>query len=272
MKGTFFTSLSGAVGNALIVLAGITILTILASPAMASTPHFGVRCEDSFQDNWAATIDVENGCSNFIEVIAPNYPVDFYFDLKAAQTDFYYGDGGETCLSCGGVDSVDFFFMSTHGDNNIASVNNAVYAMWDDNTWASAYQMRLGDSGKHVKAFATFSCFTLYNADGLFWHRWQNALSGGVKFLAGAHADLYTDEDDQAMPAFAKYVIWGDSIGTGWLNAVYDWNNDNTPTVANTGKNSSDCWNRQGVNLDGLLEEPTLRDSQIGYSCWTNWN
>src|SRR5271166_3206500 len=133
MKGTFLTSLSSAVGSALIVLAGITMLTIFASPAMASTPHFGVRCEDSFQDNWLPTIDVEDGCSNFIDVIELDYPVDFYFDLEGAQTDFYYGDGGETCLKCGGVDSVDFFFMSTHGDDNVESVNDAEYAMWDDN-------------------------------------------------------------------------------------------------------------------------------------------
>jgi Family of unknown function (DUF6345) len=271
MKGTFLASLSGAVRNALIVVAGLTMLTIFTLPASA-TVHFGVRCEGSFQDNWAPTIDVYDGCANFISVIELDYPVDFYFNLVGAQTDFYYGDGGETCLSCGGVDSVDFFFMSTHGDSNIESIDTAEFAMWENQTWANTYQMRLGDSGKQVKAFATFSCDTLYNADGRFWHRWQSALSGGVKFLAGAHGNLYTDEDDQAMPAFAKYVIWGDALGTGWLNAVYDWNNDNQPTVANTGANKSDCFNRQEVNLNGLMEEPALRDGQIGYYCWTNWN
>jgi Family of unknown function (DUF6345) len=271
MKGTFFASLSCAVRSALIVVAGFTMFTIFSLPASA-TVHFGVRCEGSFQDNWAPTIDVYDGCDNFISVIELDYPVDFYFNLQGAQTDFYKGYGGETCNACGGVDSVDFFFMSTHGDSNIATINDAAYAMWDYETWADVYQMRLGDSGKQVKAFATFSCDTLYNADGLLWHRWANALSGGVKFLAGAHGNLWTDEDDQAMPAFAKYVIGGDALGTGWLNSLYDWNNDNQPTVANTGKNSSDCWNRQGVNLSGLMEESPLRDSQIGYACWTNWN
>jgi hypothetical protein len=271
MKGRFLSYLSGAARNALIVVAGFTMFTIFTLPASA-TVHFGVRCEDTFQDNWAPTIDVYGGCDNFISVIETAYPVDFYFNLQGAQPAFEYGNADETCNGCGGVDSVDFFFMSTHGDSNIAQVNNAVYAMWDYQTWASAYQMRLGDSGRQVKAFATFSCDTLYNADGQFWHRWSNALSGGVKFLFGAHGNLYTDDDDQAMPAFAWYVVGNDSLGSGWLNGVYDANNDNQPSIANTGANSNDCWNRQGVNLSGMLSEPTLRDSKIGYACWTNWN
>jgi len=124
----------------LIVVAGFTMFTIFASPASA-TVHFGVRCEGSFQDNWAPTIDVYDGCDNFISVIGPNYPVDFYFNLQRAQPAFEYGNADETCNGCGGVDSVDFFFMSTHGDSNIAAVNNAVYAMWDYQTWASAYRL-----------------------------------------------------------------------------------------------------------------------------------
>jgi hypothetical protein len=271
MKGRFLSYLSGAARNALIVVAGFTMFTIFASPASA-TIHFGVRCEGSFQDNWAPTIDVYDGCDNYISVIQTAYPVDFYFNLQGAQPAFEYGNADETCNGCGGVDSVDFFFMSTHGDSNIAQVNNAVYAMWDYQTWASAYQMRLGDSGKQVKAFATFSCDTLYNADGKFWHRWSSALSGGVKFLAGAHGNLYTDEDDQAMPAFAQYVVAGDALGSGWLNGVYYANTDNQPTIANTGSNANNCWTRQGVNLSGLMSESPLRDSQIGYYCWTNWN
>src|ERR1700679_2165686 len=104
MKGTHFSSISGALRSALIVVAGLTMVTILALPASA-TIHFGVRCEETFQDNWNPTISVYDGCSDLIgNVESAGYPVDFYFNLVGAQTDFYYGDGGETCDSCGGVD------------------------------------------------------------------------------------------------------------------------------------------------------------------------
>ena len=285
MKTTFSSSLSGAVRNALMVMAGITILMAFASPALATPIHFGVRCEDTFQSNWQATIDVEAACSDFISEISTIEPVDFYFNLHGAQTDFYYGDAGETCNACGGVDSVDFFYMSVHGGlataENLGAIVNpapndnakyAAYAMWDFDTVAWTAPMRIGSSGKQAKALVTFSCDTLYNADKLLPTRWGNAFAGGLKFLAGGHDLLYTGNDQSAMQDFATFMVGGSTIGSSWLNAVYNDNNSNHPAIANTGTNSSNCWSRQGVTLGGLMGETVLRDSKVGYYCWTNWN
>jgi hypothetical protein len=278
MKGTFLSSLSGAVWNALLLMAGIAMLTIFSSSASAATIHFGVRCEDTFQNNWAPNIDVYGECDNFISEIETIQPVDFYFNLQGAQLDFYYGQPGETCKACGGVDSVDFFYMSTHGG---VSGDQAVYAMWDascpgDAGWggciAQTPSMRIGSSGKQAKALATFSCDTFENSDGLFWNRWGSAFSGGLKVGVGGHDLLYTGNDTQAGTNFATYLVENVSIGSSWLNAVYYANNSNNPTVANTGANSTDCWNRQGVTLGNLMSENVLRDGAIGYYCWTNWN
>jgi hypothetical protein len=268
MKGKDFLSFR----SALILVAGITLLTIFTSPLSASTIHFGVRCEEDFQNNWAPEIDVYSACDDYIGVIQSYYPaynVDFYFNLQGAEPAFVYGQGAETCNSCGGVDSVDFFTMMTHG-----GVNGPVagYAMWDQNIFAYTNSMRLGDSGKQVKALATFSCDTFKNDDGYFWTRWQKAFSGGLKVGVGAHDLLYTDDDDSAMQDFASGIVGGVPIGYSWLYAVYNDNNDNHPTVANTGANANDCWSRQGVKLSGLMGEKVLRDGQIGYYCWTNWN
>lgn len=284
MKATFFSSLNGAFRNALIVMAGIAALMTFASPALATTIHFGVRCQDDFQSNWQPTIDVETACSDFISQIETIEPVDFYFNLHGAQTDFYYGDAGETCNACGGVDSVDFFYMSVHGGLftseswgglvPLAPNDGAIYAgyaMWDYGISAYTGPMRLGDSGKQVKALATFSCDTLYNADGLLPKRWGGAFAGGLKVLVGGHDLLYTGNDQSAMTDFANLMIEGNSIGSAWLNAVYYDNNSNNPAVANTGSNASNCWSRQGVALSGLMSESVLRDSQVGYYCWTNW-
>jgi hypothetical protein len=61
------------------------------------------------------------------------------------------------------------------------------------------------------------------------------------------------------------------SIGSSWMNAVYNDNNSNNPTVANTGANATDCWNRHGVTVGQAMSESPLRDGKVGYYCWTNW-
>ena len=269
MKETFSKFLSGALCNALIIMAGVTMIMSFTSPAMAAPIHFGVRCQDDFQNGWAPTVDVVAGCEDFISQIQPFHPVDFAFNLHGAQTDFYFGHPGETCNACGGVDSVDFFYMSTHGGVNGPF---AAYAMWDDNTFAYTNSMRLGDSGKQVKALATFSCDKFKNDDGQFVNRWGKAYAGGLKIGVGGHDLLYTDNDQSAMQDFATLMVEGATIGSAWLNAVYNDNNDNHPAVANTGTNSSNCWSRQGVTLGGLMSESVLRDGKIGYYCWTDWN
>jgi Family of unknown function (DUF6345) len=273
MKATFLTSLSSALRNALIVMAGITMLTIFTSPATAQTMHVGVRCQSAFQNNWNPTIDVYGACDDFISWIHRAEYVDFYFNLVGAQPAFYYGQGAETCNPCGGVDSVDFFFMMTHGGIATNNANYADYAMWDAYTGAWINDMRLGSSGRQVKVLATFACDTFKNNDGLFWNRWGNAYRGGLKIGVGGHDLLYTNNDTQATTNFAQYMRnAGTPIGWAWLDSVYYAQTSNHPTVANTGVNSGDCWNRQGLLLNNVMSAPTLRDSQIGYICWTNWN
>ncbi len=278
MKPTFLSSLSSAVRNALIVMAGLTVLMTFASPAMATTIHVGVRCQSDFQNGWAPTIDVYGECDNFISEISPVDPVDFYFNLHGAQPAFYKGQAAETCNSCGGVDSVDFFYMSTHGGY---SGDQAAYAMWDASCPGSAGwpgcvaetpSMRFGSAGKQAKVFASFSCDTFYNADGLLPTRWGSAFAGGLKIGLGGHDLLYTGNDTQAGTEFAAYMRSNLSIGSSWLEAVYYANNSNNPAVANTGANSTDCWNRQGVTLGNVMSEKVLRDGSIGYYCWTNWS
>ncbi len=153
-----------------------------------------------------------------------------------------------------------------------ASGDDAAYAMWDDNIYAWTFKMRLGDSGRQLKALATFACFTFRNSDGLFWSRWGNAFSGGLKIGVGAHDVLYVANDAVAGQNFASYMVEGVPIGSSWLESVYYANNGNHPMIANTGANSSDCWSRQDVKLNNLMSEKVLRDGAIGYVCWTNWN
>ena len=261
-------------------IAGAFTLMTLASNAMAGTVHFGVRCQSDFQDSWAPTIDVYAACDDFISEIQPYEFVDFYFNLHGAELAFYYGQPAETCNPCGGADSVDFFFMTTHGTIANNNADYAGYAMWDDacagtnppGCIAWTPNMRFGSSGQELKVFATFSCDTFKNSDGLFWNRWQTVYKGGLKIGVGGHDLLYTGNDTQAETNFAAYMLQNNSIGWSWLDAVYYANTSNHPTVANTGANSTDCWNRQGFTVNNVVGASVLRDGAIGYVCWTNWN
>ena len=132
--------------------------------------------------------------------------------------------------------------------------------------------MRLGSTGQQLKALATFSCDTLKNSDGMLWNRWGSAFRGGLKVVVGGHDLLYTGNDTQATTDFAAYMRNNSSIGWSWLDAVYWANTSNHPTVANTGVNSNDCWNRQGMTVNNVVPWYPLRDGQIGYVCWSNWN
>ncbi len=271
MKRTFGSSLNGAFRNALFVVAGIAMLTTFTSPAAAVSLHFGVRCQSSFQDTWAPTINVNAACDAFIAQTQAYWPVDFYFNLHGAQPAFYSGTSSEPCNACGGVDSVDFFVMMTHGTIASNNANYAGYAMWDDNSIAWTPSMRFGDSGKQVKVLATFSCDTLKNGDGLLPSRWGTAFAGGLKLILGAHDLLWDGSDDTAMQDFAINIESPAPIGHSWLDSVYYANTSNNPTVANTGANSADCWSRQGATVSQVMSESALRDGKVGYYCWSNW-
>lgn len=280
MKKMFSALFSAAVRNGLVAIVGVFILMTLASSATAGTVHFGVRCQSDFQNGWAPTIDVYSACSDFISEIQPVEYVDFYFNLHGAQVALYSGQAAETCDGCGGADSVDFFFMATHGTIASNNANYAGYAMWDAScagtnppgciAWTPS--MRFGSAGHQLKVLATFSCDTFKNSDGLFWNRWGAAYRGGLKIGVGGHDLLYTGNDTQAATNFAAYMRNNTSIGSSWLESVYYANNSNHPTVANTGANSTDCWNRQGLTINNVVSATPLRDGAIGYYCWSNWN
>lgn len=263
------------------IAAGILMLIASAGPAVAGTLHFGVRCQSDFQNGWVSSVDDNTACNDFISEIQIAHTVDFYFNLHGAQSAFYNGQPAETCDSCGGADSVDFFFMMTHGLVANNDANLAGYAMWDDAcagtnppgcyAWTSA--MRFGSVGKQLKVLATFSCDTLKNDDGKLPNRWKGPFAGGLKMVVGSHNLLWDSNDSQATSNFAGDIINGGvAIGSAWLNSLYYNNNNNQPTVANTGANSADCWKRQGLTLNNMDSTPALRDGAIGYYCWTNWN
>jgi len=240
---------------------------VLAAPAVASyhTPlHIGVRCQNDFQYGWAPHVDLYSMCNQFIVQIHYTDFIDFYYNLQGGAPAFQYGNGQETCSGCGGVDSVDFFFLATHGFTDASG-----YVMWDYNSGAYLSSMRLGSSGKQVKVFATYACDTFRTYDGHFWDRWGNAFRGGLKIAVGGHDNLY-DGNSQKGWEFAGRMQNGEAISQSWLEAVWYADNNNTPSAASTGTDANDCFTRLGMNL--FVGYVPLRDGQIGSWCARGWN
>jgi Family of unknown function (DUF6345) len=255
-------------------LAGLAAMTAIPAPSAASqfphAPlHIGVRCQNDFQNNWAATIDTYGMCSNFINTIKRTDWVDFYFNLHGANVALIGGNGAETCNPCGGADSVDFFLVNTHG--GIASATQWALAMWDFQSFAWSDVMRLGDNGTQLKVFAMYACDMMRTSDGHFWDRMSPAFKGGLKIMLGAH-DLVYDGNAQKGTEFASRMQDGEAIGQAWLEAVWYADNNNHPSAAATGVNANDCWNRAGMSLATVNTSAPLRDGQVGYMCWSGWN
>jgi hypothetical protein len=259
----------------LVLATALTLLAMHARPVQAQAYHpplhIGVRCQSDFQSNWAPTINAYPPCGNFNSQISKTDYLDFYFNLHGGAAGFTNGNGAETCNGCGGVDSVDFFFVNTHGGIANNNANYAGWAMWDQGSMAWTPSMRFGAAGKRVQVFSNYACDTMKTSDGLFWSRWSSLMSGGVKIVTGAH-DLVYDDSNAALPNFAQRMQNGESIGSSWLEATWYADNNNHPSEANTGINANDCWNRAGATLSSVQSMPALRDSQIGYVCWAGWN
>lgn len=232
--------------------------------------QFGTRCQEDYENNWwTACAGATARCSGFVNAVAVKGGVgNFYYNLHGGRTAF---ENPDTCgWACGYVDSVDFFYAETHG---CKSNTNACWFMWDDaDRRANSSNMRLGDSGRQNMVFSTFSCNTL-TQDSYMWARWAPVFAGGLVMTTGSHPSLYLASSSSTGSDYFNRMANGEPIAQAWHDAMLAGNSNNKPAVMNTGANSTDCWNRQaGVKLSNLLGTSVLRDSAIGYTCWSGWN
>lgn len=248
----------------------LSVMTL--EPAQAQVYQHGVqvgtRCQQDYQNGWQVDVgnnDVWNRCWNFQNTIAGTETRAFYYNLHGAEAALEQADG---CgWACGYADSVDFFYMNTHGGSNTSA---SYWAMWDQGANAATSRMRLGASGRENMVLATFACST-HGTDAYTWNRWYRVFAGGMVETVGGRSTLYAG-NDQSATELANRMDNGEAIGQSWLESTWYADNSNSPAVINTGRNSTDCWNRQGVNFNTLFSTPVLRDGAIGYMCWSSWN
>jgi Family of unknown function (DUF6345) len=259
-----------------VMLSPPAVCIALANSACAGPPHprteVGIRCQQEYQNGWQVDVgnsDVWRRCGNFRSQMSPTDNVAFYFNLHGAKQPLEKNNDG--CgQSCGGADSVDILYINTHSGVNSTT---AFWTMWDQNSNALTSNMRLGDNSRQLMVLATFSCSTLQTSDGnaAVLARWLGTFSGGLVMTVGAHGLLYSG-NDQSATEFASRMQDGEPIAQAWLESTWYADNRNAPSAMATGANANDCWNRMGVSLPTLFPTPVLRDSQIGYVCWSSWN
>jgi hypothetical protein len=267
----------GAIGSLLsIVLLSLAFGVAVTGHADAGPAHapieVGTRCQQEYQNNWQVNVgnnDVWNRCGNFNTQISRTENLEFYYNLHGAKSVLETTNDG--CgWGCGSADSVDFLYMNTHGNANGTA---AFWAMWDQGSTAFSSNMRLGDNSRELMVLATFACNVLQTFDGgaAVWNRWYNAFAGGLVMTVGGHGSLYSG-NDQSATEFASRMQDGEPIGRAWLESTWYADNSNTPSAMATGANANDCWDRMGVTIPSLFPTPILRDSRIGYMCWSSWN
>jgi hypothetical protein len=251
---------------------GIGALAPTASLARPPHPRIevGTRCQQEYQNGWQQDVgnsDVWRRCGNFNSQIGQTDNVDFYYNLHGAKT--VLEKTGDNCgTGCGAADAVDLLYMNTHSGVNATA---AFWTMWDQGQYAVTSNMRLGDNGRQLMILATFSCSTLLTSDGNVWTRWFPPFAGGLVMTLGAHNLLYAG-NDQSATEFASRMQDGEPIGLAWLESTWYADNQNAPSAMFVGANADDCGRRGGTTLPSLYSTPILRDSAIGYMCWSTWN
>jgi hypothetical protein len=122
------------------------------------------------------------------------------------------------------VDSVEFFFASTHGgawlpDYNPDTAHPAwgVYSMWNQGKHALTNNMYLGYS----RGFFTKSCDTHKN-DGFMNDRWFPVFSGGLPIATGASGVVYDDTwytSDSGMK-FVDFIQNNVTFANAWMVSI----------------------------------------------------
>jgi len=227
----------------------------------------GVRGAADYQNNWQNYLgNAWNNCYGFGSTISSTDDWIYYYNLVGAKAPLEEtGDAWGTAY--GSADTVDLYFMETHGGN---FGSDTVWAMWDQNSLVNSTAMRLGDDARQLSVLASLSCDVLASADGNFWGRWYNAFAGGLRVSLGGWDLLYDAAGIGA--SFATRVQWGWTFGDAFANATIGGDGRAKPAVAVAATDANSCWGRLGASAPNIFSQARVRDWSIGYMCWVTWN
>ncbi|MFP6663906.1 MAG: DUF6345 domain-containing protein [Deltaproteobacteria bacterium] len=233
-------------------------------PDHAAAAQFGTRCQEAFEDGWQDTQPwAWETCSRFNSELDDTDTKDFYYNLKFPHCGF---DSCDDQGSAGGVDSVDLFYVHTHGG---VSGDNAILAMWDDGDMSWSSNWRFGDDDDEVAIFSQYACETLSKTGGGLWTRLGPAFRGGLYVATGSYDKIYSSiTTDEVGEDYADGLQKRKSVKNAWFDGNSDWWTDQDLRVMATGVSSRNCRNRRNrIKWHNVFDYTRRRDSSITHYC-----
>jgi hypothetical protein len=136
--------------------------TCVMAVAVADAGEFGTRCQRTFENGWLPTLDYQyDRCNGFDNRMDDNNSKLFRFSLNNAAG--FNGSDGST--SAGGVDTVDIFYVATHGGT---SDTDARLALKPAQMFTLSPSWRFGDNSNQIAIFSQYVCETLKIDDKAF--------------------------------------------------------------------------------------------------------
>lgn len=239
-------------------------LWLCAAATSAQAAQFGTRCQERFEDSWQSTVSWSYEiCSGLNNKLDNTDTKDFYYSLAGSTCGFSTCDG---TASAGGVDTVDLFYVVTHGGTD---ASNALLAMWAENEIAQSSDWRYGDENDEVAIFSQYACEVMENGDGNIWTRWDSVFRGGAYLVTGSHGSVYGSiATDEVGRDYADDLQDGKTVKNAWFDGNSDWYHDQDLAIMATGSTSSDCRDRRNnMTWSNIYGYPRLQDSSINYWC-----
>ncbi|MBQ9817193.1 MAG: hypothetical protein IJM59_07005 [Proteobacteria bacterium] len=251
----------------------VVVSVMITSVAMADDADLnwvGGKAIEEFENNWRTPL---YGCysivGGFVNTMnSYNDSVRKFYTTLIYPDHFYGGTDGGTS----GVDSVDVFIVCTHGG---AWRNPSLFTqtMYNYETRATSDFMRMGDNGRRLSIYSTFSCETMSsytNSWSDMEERWLDVFQGGLRIATGFWGKEYPGYSTGAGTKYAQELHSANkTILDAWMDAADDYS-ANTPKVMATGNDLGRvvCASRLVyMKLSNYRNYTRLSDSDNLYLC-----
>ena len=247
-----------------IAAAMVALAVWTAAPAHAGT--FGTRCAQKFQNNWQKEVWYgTERCQLLTDQLSQTDTSLFQASMKGDQMGFTILDGVSVVS---GVDSVDLFYVNTHGGAFKApyiEADDANLAFFEKDTLTQSSTWRFGNNNHKARIFSQYACETM-RLDTHTWNRWNKAFKGGLYIATGSHALLYESiSTNETGEDYAENLQDGLSVKWAWFDGNADWNaHQGVAVYASSSGNLSVCVDRlnlmtwQNINFFGRLRDGNM--------------
>jgi hypothetical protein len=239
------------------------LVLVLSTAILVNAGTFGTRCQRTYQNGWLPTLDyMYDRCDGFNNRMADNNTQTFYFSLNNGAG----FDGSDGSTAAGGVDTVDIFYVGTHGGANATDARLALKPV-QTRTFSSTW--RFGDNSRPISILSQYACKTL-TIDSNAFARWVNAFKGGLYLATGSHDKVYDGwTTDETGEDYADNLTHGMTVKWAWFDGNQDWYQDQDVAIyASSSGPLDECLNRlnsmTGQNINSF---PRFRNGKMNRIC-----